>query len=272
MQIDALTFSRAGGKYLGRSYSEMDCQAFVERCMADCGYRKNLAGSNAWYRAMDWTGTPEECVREFGSVPEGALLFILKQDGKEPEKYKSDHIGNASHIGIKTGRGEGAIHSSSSRGCVCESKFKDKTISGGWNRVGLLKVFDYGKTVNWIFEHSGGQGSDGGDGTMEERFGFVWAENQKPVNLRKAASKDAALADRIEVGESVQIIGESGEWFRVKVNGQTGWMMKEFVMEEGMPETPATEAPGDGNTELLMEIYQELGRIRERIENAIGRG
>ena len=37
LKISALEFSMAGDKYLGRSYEEMDCQAFVERCMADVG-------------------------------------------------------------------------------------------------------------------------------------------------------------------------------------------------------------------------------------------
>ena len=30
MKISAIDFSLAGDKYLGRSYQEMDCQAFVE--------------------------------------------------------------------------------------------------------------------------------------------------------------------------------------------------------------------------------------------------
>ena len=35
MKYSAEALGRAGDKYLGRSYSEMDCQAFAERCMAD---------------------------------------------------------------------------------------------------------------------------------------------------------------------------------------------------------------------------------------------
>ena len=123
--------------------------------MADVGYDRNLAGSNAWYRVMSWTGSPEECLKVFGQIPNGAFLFILKQDGKEPEKYKKDGIGNASHIGICIHRHDGAINSSSSRGCVCYSKFADKSINGGWNRVGLLNVFTYGKAIDWVLEHGG---------------------------------------------------------------------------------------------------------------------
>ena len=158
MKYSAEEFSRAGDKYLGRAYSEMDCQKFVEKCMADVGLRIDLAGANAWYRKMSWVGSPEECVRRFGCVPKGALLFILEKDGKEPAKYRGDGKGNASHIGIKTGRGEGAIHSSSSRGCVAQSKFRDKTIpNGGWNRVGLWDRFTYGTTVDGYLGHNGDQ-------------------------------------------------------------------------------------------------------------------
>ena len=148
--VDGNRLGDVGFKYLGTPYSVMDCQALVEECLADCGERKNLAGSNAWFREVMNHGaimTPEECVRELGKVPTGAFLFILKHDGGETAKYKPDGLGNASHIGICTGsRGEGAIHSSSSKGRVCESKFKGKSISGGWNRVGLWDqvVYDYG--------------------------------------------------------------------------------------------------------------------------------
>ena len=146
MKISAIDFSLAGDKYLGRSYQEMDCQAFVEKCMADVGYRKDLGGSNSWYRECmkhGWAGSPEECAKEFGSVPKGALLFILEDVGpKTPAKFRNDGIGDVTHMGIVTGRNDGAIHSSSSRGCVAASKFKGKTIpNGGWNRVGLLSVF-----------------------------------------------------------------------------------------------------------------------------------
>ena len=180
----------AGDFYLGRSYSEMDCQAFAERCLRDIGINMNLAGSNAWYRKMTWVGTPEECRKQFGSVPSGAFLFILEQDGKEPAKYRKDGIGNASHMGIKTGRtqeqmmrtgleriagrygkdytgrkvaqyefrkkvgfGNGAVHSSKSRGCVATSRFADRTIrNGGWNRVGLWNMIDYGEKINNILK------------------------------------------------------------------------------------------------------------------------
>ena len=280
MMYSAEELSKAGDKYLGRPYSEMDCQAFVERCMKDVGYKRDLPGSNAWYRAMDWVGSPEEAMREFGCVPTGACLFILKQDGKEPEKYKRDGIGNASHIGLVTHRNDGAINSSSSHGCVCTSKFKDKSINGGWNRIGLLKVFDYGKSVNWILEH----GQSPADPGEEERpmQGKVTAQSGSTVNLRKEPSTSSALVDRIPVGTEIDVIEYGTDWCRVEALGKTGWMMTQFIQMageiipgEGEPETPPDP---DGWVQLkvryddLAAAYPFIKAVCDQILEQVGRG
>ena len=110
MKPSASALADAGSAYLGRPYAETDCQAFVERCLKDIGIRLNLPGSNAWYRRMTWTGTPEECRARFGRVPAGAILFILKDDGGEPAKYRADEADflnrvrllSTTHFGLAT--------------------------------------------------------------------------------------------------------------------------------------------------------------------------
>ena len=144
----ASVLSKQGDKYIGTPYAKMDCQALVEQMLRDVGINLNLPGSNAWYRKMTWTGSPEECKRTFGRIPVGAFLFILKQDGGEPGKYKADGIGNACHIGVYIARQDGAINSSSKRGKVCYSRFEGKSISGGWNRVGLWDRLSYGEDID----------------------------------------------------------------------------------------------------------------------------
>lgn len=290
--IDALSFSFAGDRYLGRPYAEMDCQKFVERCMSDCGLHEDLPGSNAWYRRMTWTGTPEECIRVFGSIPKGALLFILKHDGKEPAKYRPDGIGNASHIGIKTGRGDGAINSSSSRGCVATSKFKDKTISGGgWNRVGLYNKFDYGQEINRILENGGKEP----DGEVVHLQGTVTAPTGATVNLRKSKAGD--LLERIPIGTTVMVVDYGPEWCKVIIGGMTGWMMTKYIDLQGQV-IPGEEQPAPGeaaaededvppeggawdpNEPITITInqvqaeraYPILRAICESIEKRIGRG
>ena len=175
--INAEEFAKAGKKYLGTPYSTMDCQAFVEKCMQDCGLRMDLKGSNAWYRKMNWTGSPEECKQVFGSIPTGAMLFIWSDDGGEVARGYKDGKGNASHIGIVTHTGKGAIHSSSSRGCVAESEFHDKTIrNGGWNRIGLFRLFDYGEKINQALS-----GDKADEVIISMEYAQVITENGLPV-------------------------------------------------------------------------------------------
>ena len=283
MKADALSFSWAGDKYIGRSYSEMDCQAFVEKCLQEVGIRKDLKGSNAWWREMTWTGTPEECARIFGEVPKGAFLFILKDDGGEESRGYHDGKGNASHIGIKTGRGKGAIHSSASRGCVAESEFRDKTIkNGGWNRVGLWDQLDYGKTVNWLLEHMGIGGAPE-ESKKEEATAMqaiARSENGKGINLRKTKGGD--LLDKVPSGSQVEILDSGdGEWSKIQWKGKTGWMMTQFLeIEDDFSSGDMDDEPVEGEDLITLTFTMEelaavlpfLDSVTEKIAAKVGRG
>ena len=291
MKISAIDFSLAGDKYLGRSYEEMDCQAFVEKCMADVGYRKDLGGSNSWYRECmkhGWAGSPEECAKEFGSVPKGALLFILEDVGpKTPTKFRNDGIGDVTHMGIVTGRNDGAIHSSSSRGCVATSKFKGKTIpNGGWNRIGLLSVFDYGNTVNWVMEHSSFGQAPKEEPIKEEPTMnvIIHSENGGPVKLRQGNDPKRSgysIWEEIPSGTGAEVLQSGAEWSRIRVGNRTGWMMSRFLVaddgdvpaEPELAEEPAEPEPvNDEAQALLSEIYRILRDLCEKIENVAGVG
>ena len=264
--ISATEFAQTGFQYLGTSYEEMDCQKFVERCMADVGLKMDLPGSNAWYREMDWVGTPEECKAQFGCVPKGAILFILEAvSGGTPEKYRKDGIGDATHMGIKTGQGKGAIHSSKSRGGVCESEFHDKTIpNGGWNRVGLYGKFEYEGitgTAGTVLLCSTDGGTkravplfpDTDDSDFlsadekEEETAVVTAESGKTVNMRKARSTKSKLVERVPIGATVKVLKTGENWSRVAYTDPRGavwcgWMLNRFLKPETGEEPEALAA------------------------------
>ena len=274
--VDGNELGNAGFKYLGVSYSKMDCQAFVERCLADCGCKKDLPGSNSWYREVaknGWVGSPEDCVKRLGCVPKGAFLFIQAFDGGEPAKFRGDGYGNASHIGLVTmPRGEGAIHSSASRGCVAESKFAGKTIkNGGWNKVGLWNQvsYDYG---------SGGSGGSGGGSSEPDPeptpepepipeketaiVGNVPEGNRQDVNFRTRPNTNAALIDRIKCGETVEVISEDGTWAKVRWNGMTGYIMQKFLICD-VPDEP-------DETLYCVTIHDLPKALAEEIANTYG--
>ncbi len=106
--------------------------------------------------------------------------------------------------------------------------------------VGLWKRMDYGKTVNWLLEHSGN-----GQITPEQKEEkhmtvTVTSPNGGPVNLRKAASKAAALVDRILPGTDAELLESAGSWSKIRVAGRTGWMMTEFLVTDESAEPDET--------------------------------
>lgn len=254
--VSAEQFSRVGDQYLGISYNVMDCQSFVERCMADVGISMDLAGSNAWYRKMTWVGTPEECKQKFRTIPKGAILFILENDGGEVQRGYHDGLGNASHMGIYTNRGKGAIHSSQSRGCVCESEFHGKTIpNGGWNRIGLWDRFDYGDSVNSILSGFS-ESANEGDGKPMGHIATVTSENGKGVNMRSNPSTNAAVLIQLPVGTKVDATEVDADWSKIVYNGKTGYMMSKFLTTENDDEV-TIRLP----RELALVLYEQLNLL-----------
>lgn len=287
-KVSAEAFSLAGDQYMGKPYDSMDCQAFVEAAMRSVGLRINLPGSNAFYRKMNWVGTPEECVDQFGCIPVGALLYILKKDGKEPAQYKGDGAGNASHIGIYTGRtaaqmmklpysklsteaekkalrdkcwfGNGAIHSSKSRGCVCTSTFAGKTVrGGGWNRVGLWDVFSYGSQIDRQLDRWAKVDTEikaGGDTLGDWTKMQVWADNGDSVNLRKQPDRSSPRLSKIPVGTVVEAMPEENGWRPVRFGEITGWMMAVYLRE-----LEPTEDVIKISRAQLQTLYDQIGDL-----------
>lgn len=269
----------------GSSLEGMDCQGLCEYLLIRCGVKKsecNLAGSNAHYRACVWTGTPEECKKKFGCVPAGAWLFILQNNGGEPDKYKKDGIGNASHMGVYLG-GNVAIHASSSRGKVAESAFSGKTIpNGGWNRVGLPKWVDYGIDVEE------GEGYMAQEKTTAMYDARVVTANGGHLNFRKAPRKGGTDMGDIPCGEILQVFEEvDSDWAKVWWEGKFGYVMREFlqpileeseVAEEGTSAAEQTDTGAffdgllEGETVQVTLPRNVAERLYEALLEAMARG
>lgn len=138
IKAENFAYQARNGGYLGIPYKTLDCQAFVERVLKDCGYSYNWRGSNhMWRDALKWRGTREEYKQVYGSdIVPGVWVFGWRDDGGEVARGYHDHDGNAYHVGIYLGD-DTVIHSTT--GGVQISPMDEKR----FNRIGLAKVIDY---------------------------------------------------------------------------------------------------------------------------------
>lgn len=121
------------GNYIGIPYSQLDCQAFVERVLSDCGEKHDWRGSNhMWREALS---VKAKITNEM-AIPAGALLFTVKHDGGEKERGYNDNEGNAKHVGIYLGLSR-VIHSTTG-GVQWDDISRSR-----WTHFGLCKYVDY---------------------------------------------------------------------------------------------------------------------------------
>ena len=78
-------------QFVGRKYSEMDCQAMVEVAVRACGGEMSYTGSNAMARAVEHLVPLSQAQKEGLRV--GAALFIHEEGGSYPQKYHADGLG-----------------------------------------------------------------------------------------------------------------------------------------------------------------------------------
>lgn len=227
---DTIPYVPNGGTLAG-----MDCQGLIEYLMAQCGVKRGWKGSNdMWRSALKWSGTPEAFVALFGALPEGAAVFILENDGGEPDEYKrtdgerfGGNKGNASHVGLYLGTGS-VVHASASNARVCESTRFDgcrAVANGGWNMVGLWADVDYGADVE---AKSSGGGAETADvpcapiqaNASEARETAKWKPRYSHITVKRGC-----------VGGAVRE-AQTGLWrlgYRIDIDGEFGPKTDEIV-------------------------------------------
>lgn len=232
---------------VGTPYNELDCQAAIEEAVKRAGGSMNYRGSNDMARNVAWLGTLENAYATFGEpIPVGIALFINEEvSASTPEKYKSDGLGDFTHVGLYAGpkalkdknkygftRNCDVVHSSASMGRVAGS-----TLSNGWTHAGIFKEYDCGVEIDEgltlgveseIAELAEEDESPSPQRT-ENAYGTVTSADGNPVKVREKPEKGAIYKYKADVGTRVQILGEKNGFYKIMYNGKARWMMKEFV-------------------------------------------
>ncbi|MBR4080370.1 MAG: peptidoglycan-binding protein, partial [Clostridia bacterium] len=77
---------------------------------------------------------------------------------------------------------------------------------------------------------------------LAESFPFNTVTTDK-VNMRRTASSKASIIAKLEQGEPVTVVGESGNYYKVEARDKTGYVMKEFIVTDPASITTPTPVP-----------------------------
>lgn len=178
----------------------------------------------------------------------------VKVDGKEGfvmSKYLSSASDKSTmYVRTNTGAGlnmrtspslEGSIMGSYKPGTKVEVLLK----GNGWYKVSVENSTGYmaSRYLNKS-QSSGGSGSEN-PGTGYPKTGIVNNPGANQVLLlRETASTDARVIGYYGNGVQVKLLGESGNFYKVTVDGKNGYMMKKFIKVSTSGSTPSfPEAP-----------------------------
>ena len=208
---------------------------------------------------------PSLTAKVLKQVPTGTWMTVIETndgwskvkvnglEGYVMSKYLSETSGNSQlYVRTNTGRGLNLRDQPSLEGNIITS-FKpgtavDVLLRGtGWYKVSVNGTVGYMDSRYLSASQSGGS-TGGGSIAGYPKTGVVNNPGANQVLLlRETASTSARVLGYYRNGTSVKLLGESGSFYKVSVNGQNGYMMKKFIKvttgstgSATLPETPFT--------------------------------
>lgn len=89
------------------------------------------------------------------------------------------------------------------------------------------------------------------------------------LNLRKEASTESNIVAQISIGEECEVLGEEGDWYKVKYKDYTGYISKEYakVIGDNEEETSNEDTTTGENDTSLTEKTEEQQNETENVSN-----
>lgn len=230
-----------GGEKL--DHRGIDCQGLIEAIVRKLGGSMSYRGSNDMFRnACSYLAPLKQARSEYRLVP-GAVLFIVRQDGKEPKHYK-DKLGNASHVGWFTGGTHEVVHASSSKGAVVRS-----TLKNGWTHLGWLKAVDYSNTEEESFMSETSILTLGARGEHVQHLQERLMRLDYDVGIRTGADGIYGKATKAAVEQFQQdhALPVTGDWG----HNDELTLLARFIQVES---APATSSPAERIRSLAKEL------------------
>lgn len=222
----------------GTKEGEVDCSGAFTYWYKMAGSYMYHGSNTMWRNYAPKKGK----IGELALVP-GMAVYKHRNDGKEPDKYKGDGIGNFYHVGLYIGDGR-VVEAKGTRYGVVYSDIDE------WTHCSTLKytVYDVENMADV-------------DETNFPATGSVKISSGV-LNVRKAPSTNSAIVKELKKGEMITLTGLQDGWYSIETGNVKGYVSSKYIAVE--PKTdPARmvsfEVCNDAMLEEIIEYLERLG-------------
>lgn len=221
------------------------------------GAWKGTHGSNwAARNAMDTLASP-------APLEMGCAVYKAREPGVIAYDLPEDYAGHPDqrdyyHVGVVT-----CVSPLRITHCTggTANGIKVDTSIGQWRYGGRLKGVDYaGEEVEEVAEMVNETAETVNDtADVEYETAVVRAPSGSTVRMRVRPSMDAIALAYVPVGVTVDVTEKTGEWWRIRYGGKTGWMQAQYL--DGTYATPAGDMASPGGGEYVMVRMADLNAL-----------
>lgn len=252
--------------------SGIDCSGAWVRCYKLHGF-KIAHGSNTIFR-KECSSTGKIVSKDELKI--GMMVFKNRFDGKEPDKYLGDGLGNFYHIGAVTSINPLVITHATSPNAKQDTKFNASM--NGWTHWGVGKQVEISDVVIDVHPDNGGNKTVATSGELANKNCKVVTDNNSSVNMRKQDNAKGALVVRVPDGEIILVTSDAGKeyvearWedvvgiYKNKGKVYKGYVSRNFIKiydENALPE----ESEDSNNVDVI--VIDEKSDLDKRIYNAV---
>lgn len=97
------------------------------------------------------------------------------------------------------------------------------------------------------------------EGTVANKTGYVTAEG---LRVRKEPDSSSEELDSLKRNDKVEIIGQTGNWYKIKLNGEIGYVSSKYISDTKVPETTSRSGSSLKKEETLAGQNQETNEAK----------
>ncbi len=250
-------------------YAQVDCIRVITIPLNTAGKKFDYTGSNYFVRFE--VANLQRLTKESQLAP-GKALFRSREPDEEgynlPARYKTGGACDTGdyrdyhHIGLFCGNGQivDSNKTATQDGPAISTNWR------AWEWVADIVAVDYGNAAG-----ESPRPDDGTEGGETMQTATVTTGGAGALNMRQGPGKNYDLCarnPRIPEGAAVEVLETRGEeWTRVIYNGETGWVLGQYLAAGGTPGTPSLPTDNTGVDMVnvprltLEAIYITVGNI-----------